>query len=134
MNRPPQHKLPQRPRPLVARFDPDNRELIEGAWSSGEALTAEQRHVVDCLVHAMRCFELRLNAMRPWPVEQGEWFFKICKPATFFDEYVVTLVMQSIATQTCRGVALGKLTQPPGNIDPKWGCCPDVVFSPRATK
>lgn len=85
-------------------------------------------HIGACIAHAVRGFYLRLAMRRPmWKAENGEWFFAICQPATFFDNYIVKLVIQDICNETGRGVKLGRC-QPQPNSPPMFGRNPDVLF------
>lgn len=133
------------PVPMLAHFDPNDETAIKEAWDrcfanyvAGEIgvrgafkTTALQEHIADCVAYAVRQFHQRLAIRRPlWEVKDGEWFFKICQPRTFFDSFVVRLVMQDISTSTERGVALGRC-QPGPDAGPEFGRCPDVLFEPR---
>lgn len=135
MNRPPKKKHPlgaYKPRPITAHFHPDNRELIEGAWNlvvAGFPITDPmQRHVANCIAYAVKGFHERLRLMHPkgLPLHDGEYHLMVAKPATFFDDYCMTLVIQDICNTTGIGVARHIDNTPSTN--PQWGRCPDVTF------
>ena len=106
---------------LCLPFDLRDQKLIEHAHQTGRP-----RHIADAIEAAVLGFEARLAALgRPLVIE-GRPHLMICKPRSFFDEYVVALVLQRIADQTGQVVRLYKTENKLTHAGPD---SPDVRFT-----
>lgn len=115
--------------PYRARFNPNDAALIEAAWKSktlGPHARRHHRHVFLAIAQAVRCFHWRLFDLFPngLPIneETGEMMLSVCKPATFFDDFCMKLVIEDLCNATGRGLA--RMMSP--NTEGKG--TPDVIF------
>lgn len=116
--------------PFVARFDPNDERLIKAAWAlrtqPGARERGPYRNVIRAISRAVRGFHWRLFDMHPDGLptdkETGEMELVVAKPATFFDDFAMRLVMEDICNATGKGMAR--------KMWPNAECkgSPDVVF------
>lgn len=84
------------------RFDVHDQALIEGAFTTGEPA-----HIAKAIRVGTEAFLNRLLAMpNGLPIVDGRPHLVIKKPANFFDEYVITLVLQQLADEAGQVVSV----------------------------
>ena len=101
-------------------FDLNDRALIERAYNTGEPF-----HVAQAVENAMAGFRKRMQEHPPPPVVNGELVISIIKPRNFFDEFVISTIIQEICDSTGMGVALVKSDGSPNLKQP---ASPEVEF------
>lgn len=102
---------------LTCRFDPDDEALLVRALNTGQP-----EDVRAAIEHAITGFQDRLLKMGGVPVVDGRPQLMVFKPATKFDEYVLTLTLQALADQHRQIVSVHYMPNPK-----KLGS-PDVEF------
>ena len=97
---------------FTARFNPNDRSLIEGA-----VLTGQPADVAAALDAAIEGFRRRMKASG-LPQIDGQPALMIYKPATAFDDIVIRAVVQEWSDQIGRAIALHWLPNPTGIYSP----------------
>jgi len=101
-------------------FDLNDKELIERAYATGAPA-----HVAQALNAAIKGFRARMRRLPPPPVVDSELVIHVIEPRNYFDQYVITTVIQEICDATGRGVALVKSQGPTTMKQP---ASPEVEF------
>lgn len=111
---------------LVAHFNPNDSVLIKRAWKNRAGRKTEpEAEVVRAIMHAWGCLRARWDEFYPdgLPTDRktGEMVWKVCQPATFFDDFVQLLQCQWLCNESGRGLARMRMKHMTGSS-------PDVRF------